>query len=185
MKNVIFLEMQIWALFSILGLFRPRDVFLLKFWDRAFSRYEVTQKILKAFQNSYKWTDSLFYSLAQYYLLLDHEKTLRAKKIRVKMQICKLRRTILSLTFLAIGPVPDPLITVNPRPKCRMIFPEYKEEYQPLYRHIYHPLCSSHRRKNSVSKILSPFFAIFLYFFAIVLLSRVNKILSIVVCIGA
>ena len=105
--------------------------FLRKFWDRAFSRYDIAKKIVKSIQNRHKWAVSPFYSLAQYYLLPEHEKKLGGKKTWVKMQICKLRRITLSLTFLAIGPAPDPLYTLDPWHKRWMISPGYKEEYHP------------------------------------------------------
>ena len=114
---MIFLEMQNRAPFSILGLFRPRNVFLQKFWTTAFLRHKAAQNILNVIKNSYKWTVSLFYPLFNYYLLLDHEKNLRAEKMEVKIWICKLGRNILSLKFLAICPVSDPLFTVKPAPK--------------------------------------------------------------------
>ena len=157
----MFLKMQILTPFLIFEIPRPRNVFLRKFNNRVFSRYDIPQKILKSNQNLYKWAVSPFYSLAQYYLLPEHEKKLGGKKTWVKMQICKLRRIILSLTFLAMSPAPDPLFTLNPRHKRWMISLRYKKENHPSYRSIYDPLCSSHGRKNGGSKILSQFFTIF------------------------
>lgn len=76
-----------------------------------------TQNILNVIKNSYEWTVSLFYPLFDYYLLLNHEKNLSAEKMEVKIRICKLGSKILSLKFLAICPVSDPLFTVKPSPK--------------------------------------------------------------------
>ena len=87
--------------------------FLRKFWDRAFSRYDIPKKILKSYQNLYKWAVSPFYTLAHYYLLPDHKKKTQGQENMSQIANMQIKENDFVTHIFGNRPCSRPLIHIR------------------------------------------------------------------------